>query len=174
MTLPKGYILKRSKRKTLAVEVKRDGTVTVRAPLRAKDKEIERFLLQQKAWIETHTARAKAWSEMHPEPDAEEEKRLRRLAKEVIPQKVAFYSMRMGLVPNGVRITSAKTRFGSCSMKNSLCFSWRLMQYPMEAVEYVVVHELAHILHKNHSKAFHDTVAAVLPDHKTRRAMLKQ
>lgn len=174
MTLPEGYVLKRSARKTLAVEVKRDGAVIVRAPLRAGEREIERFLMQQKAWIEAHAAKAKARALLHPEPDAEEEKRLRLLAHEVIPQKVAFYSAVMGLHPSGIRITSAKTRFGSCSAKNSLCFSWRLMQYPMEAVEYVVVHELAHIRHKNHGKAFHDTVAAVLPDHKARRAMLKE
>ncbi len=173
MNLPEGYILKRSRRKTLAVEVKRTGEVIVRAPLHIGEKAIERFLSEQQDWIETHAARAKAQAQLHPEPDAEEEKHLRDLAKEVIPERVSYFGNVMGLAPTGIKITSAKTRFGSCSVKNSLCFSWRLMQYPMEAVDYVVVHELAHILHKNHGKAFHDTVAAVLPDHKARRALLK-
>jgi len=173
VNLPEGYTLKCSRRKTLAVEVKRGGDVVVRAPLHIREKEIERFLAAQKDWIEAHIARAKVQAELHPEPDAAEEKRLRALAKAVIPQRVAHFGSIMGLTPTGIKITSAKTRFGSCSAENSLCFSWRLMQYPMEAVDYVAVHELAHILHKNHGKAFYDTVAAVLPDHKARRAMLK-
>lgn len=173
MNLPEGYTVKRSRRKTLAVEVKRTGEVIVRAPLHIREKAIERFLFEQREWIETHAAKAKARAQLHPEPDAEEEKRLRNLAKTLIPERVAYFGSIMGLMPTGIRITSAKTRFGSCNVKNSLCFSWRLMQYPMEAVDYVVVHELAHILHKNHGKAFYDTVASVLPDHKARRAMLK-
>ena len=172
--LPEGYTLKRSKRKTLAVEVTRAGEVLVRAPLRMPVREIERFVAAQQPWIEAHIAIQKQRSAAHPEPDAAEEARLRALAKAVIPQRVAYYAGIMGLTPTGVKITSARTRFGSCSMKNSLCFSWRLMQYPPEAVDYVVVHELAHILHKNHGKMFYATIAAVMPDHRARRALLKQ
>ena len=79
----------------------------------------------------------------------------------------------MGLTPTGVRITGARRRFGSCSAKNSLCFSWRLMLYPQAAVDYVVVHELAHIAHKNHGPAFYACIAAVLPDYKARIRLLK-
>ena len=77
------------------------------------------------------------------------------------------------MYPTGITITSARTRFGSCSGKNRLSFSWRLMQYPDEAIDYVVVHELAHIAHKNHGPDFHSCVAAVLPDHRERRALLR-
>jgi predicted metal-dependent hydrolase len=73
-----------------------------------------------------------------------------------------------------VKITAARKRFGSCSGRNGLCFSLYLMQYPPEAIDYVVVHELAHITHKNHSPAFHSLIARYLPDHKARRAMLKK
>ena len=79
----------------------------------------------------------------------------------------------MGLVPQGVKITSAKTRFGSCSAKNSLCFSYLLLCYPMEAVDYVVVHELAHIRFKNHKKEFYALIEACMPDYKQRRMLLK-
>ena len=79
----------------------------------------------------------------------------------------------MGVCPTGMRITGARTRFGSCSGKNSICFSWRLMAYPQEAVDYVVVHELAHILHKNHGPAFYQCIESVLPDWRQRRALLK-
>ena len=171
--IPEGYTLKRSKRKTLAVEVTRAGDVIVRAPLRMPEREILRFLSAQRGWIDAHVALQKQREAVHPAPDAAEEARLKTLAKEVIPPRVAHYGSIMGLVPTSVKITSAKTRFGSCSAKNGLCFSWRLMQYPDEAIDYVVVHELAHIAHKNHGPDFHACVAAVLPDHKKRRALLR-
>ena len=73
----------------------------------------------------------------------------------------------------GITITGARKRFGSCSGKNRLSFSWRLMDYPPAAIDYVVVHELAHIRHHNHSPAFYELVASVLPDYKKRQALLR-
>ncbi|MDD5918265.1 MAG: SprT family zinc-dependent metalloprotease [bacterium] len=172
--IPEGYLLKRSKRKTLAVEVTRAGEVIVRAPLRMPEREILRFLSAQREWIDAHVALQKQREAAHPAPDAAEEARLKALAKEVIPSRVAHYGSIMGLAPTSVKITSAKTRFGSCSAKNGLCFSWRLMQYQMEAVDYVVVHELAHIVHKNHGKAFYALIGSVLPDYPERRKLLKE
>ncbi|MEG1614194.1 MAG: M48 family metallopeptidase, partial [Oscillospiraceae bacterium] len=75
--------------------------------------------------------------------------------------------------PTAVKITSAEKRFGSCSGKNSLCFSYRLMQYPQDAIDYVIVHELAHIKHKNHSKNFYELIEQYMPDYKERNAILK-
>ena len=72
----------------------------------------------------------------------------------------------MNIKPTGVKITSAQKRFGSCNGKNSLCFSYILMLYPDEAVDYVVVHELSHIRHHNHSKDFYKLISSVLPDYK--------
>lgn len=80
----------------------------------------------------------------------------------------------MGLVPAGIKITSARTRFGSCSGKNSVCFSWRLMLYPPEAIDYVIVHELAHIRHHDHSPAFYALIEQYLPDWKVRMKLLKE
>ena len=79
----------------------------------------------------------------------------------------------MELVPAGIKITSARTRFGSCSSKNSICFSWRLMLYPPEAIDYVIVHELAHIRHHDHSPAFYALIEQYLPDWKARMKLLK-
>ena len=79
----------------------------------------------------------------------------------------------MGLEPTGIKITSAQKRFGSCNGKNSICYSWRLMLYPPEAIDYVVVHELAHIVHKNHGAKFYKLVAKYLPDYKERVKMLR-
>ena len=74
----------------------------------------------------------------------------------------------------GITITGAEKRFGSCSAKNRICFSWRLMAYPEEAIDYVVVHELAHIRHKDHSKRFYAFVEEVLPDWRERRRLLRE
>ena len=101
------------------------------------------------------------------EPEYRREEALR-----VLPERVRHFAARMGVLPASVRVTAARTRFGSCSAKNGLCFSLYLMQYPPEAVDYVVVHELSHILHKNHGPAFWACVAAVLPDYAARRALL--
>ena len=84
------------------------------------------------------------------------------------------YAKLMTLYPTGLKITSARTRFGSCSGKNSICFSWRLMDYPESAIDYVVVHELAHIAHKNHGPQFWALVERYLPDYRARRAMLRE
>ena len=73
-----------------------------------------------------------------------------------------------------VRISSAKTRWGSCSGKDVISYSFRLIYAPKEVVEYVVVHELAHTKHKNHSKAFWEEVARFAPDYKLRRKWLKE
>ena len=91
-----------------------------------------------------------------------------------LPPIVERYAVLMGVEPTGIRITSARKRFGSCSGKNSLCFSCLLMLYPMEAVECVVVHELAHIRHHNHSAAFYDFVLSVMPDYRSREALLRK
>ena len=70
-------------------------------------------------------------------------------------------------------ITGAKTRFGSCSSKGNISFSYRLMMYPEPAREYVVVHELAHLVEMNHSKRFYAIVERYLPDYKERKKQLK-
>ena len=79
----------------------------------------------------------------------------------------------MGLRPAGITITGARTRFGSCSSKRRISFSFRLMQYPCEAIDYVVVHELAHLRHMNHSAQFYALIEQYMPDYKARRALLK-
>ena len=168
------YTLIRSRRKTLSLEIQRDLTVVVRAPLRMPQRDIDDFLRRHEDWLQKHMDRAAQRRENHPEPTPEQAKALMKKAKDILPGKVAHYAQVMGLTPTGITITGARTRFGSCSPKNRLSFSWRLMAYPEEAIDYVVVHELAHIVHKNHSPAFHALVASVLPDHRQRRALLKQ
>ena len=106
--------------------------------------------------------------------DEETLEALRQQAKAYLPGRVALWAKRMGLAPAAVKITSARTRFGSCSSKGSLCFSLYLMQYPTAAIDAVVVHELCHMRHHDHSPAFYAEVERWLPDYRQREKLLKK
>lgn len=84
------------------------------------------------------------------------------------------YARKWGLKYRSIRISSAKTRWGSCSAKNSLNFTYRLAMLPLELVDYVVAHELAHTRHHNHSADFWSFLGQLLPEFQTRRSWLKQ
>ena len=167
------YTLIRSSRRTMALEITRDGRLLVRAPQRAPQAVIDRFVASHTDWIAVHLEKQRQRAESHPPLTDDEIAALRQKARDILPGRVAHYAERMGVVPTGVKITGAKTRFGSCSAKNRLCFSLYLMACPDAAIDYVVVHELAHIRHKNHSPAFYAEVAKVMPDYKERRKLLK-
>ena len=94
-------------------------------------------------------------------------------AKRIITIKVAEYAKFMNVVPTAVKITSAKTRWGSCSGKNSINFSWRLIMADDDVIDYVVTHELAHITEHNHSPRFWALVGKVMPDYKIRKNKLR-
>ena len=168
------YTVIRSARRTIGLQIRQDLSLLVRAPLFASQRSIEQTVLAHRDWIEKTVQRLRERQQNHPPLSPEREQQLRQEAQRVLPELVQRYAEQLQLFPSGVRITGARTRFGSCSGKNSLCFSFHLMEYPMPAIEYVVVHELCHIRHKNHSAAFHALVASVLPDHCARRALLKR
>lgn len=167
------YTVIRSKRKTVGIQVKPSGEVIVRAPIRAPEGAIAAIVENHRAWIEKSLEDCRRRREAHPEPTEQQIARLRALAEQIIPARVEYFSRLTGLYPTSVKITAAKTRFGSCSAKNGVCFSLYLMQYPASAVDYVVLHELAHIRHHNHSAAFYALIDRYMPDHKSRRALLR-
>lgn len=167
------YRLKRSGRKTLSLEITAELEVLVRAPWNVPVREIDRFVEKHGKWIAEHLEKRRTLLEKRPEPSLEEVEELKRRAKAYIPARVAYYEAIMGLSPSSVKITSAKKRYGSCSYKNGLCLSYRLMLCPEKAIDYVVVHELAHIVHKNHGRDFYALIASVLPDYKERIKLLK-
>lgn len=166
------YTVLRSKRKTVSLEVKPDGTVLVRAPKTMKIKQIEAFVARHTVWLEQALERTKKRGEFERTLEPRE-KELRRAAMAYLPKKTEEWARIMGVSPAGITVTGARTRFGSCSAKNRICYSWRLMAYPPEAVEYVIVHELAHILQKDHSPRFYAVVERYLPDWERRKELLK-
>ena len=98
---------------------------------------------------------------------------LKKIAREYIPSRAAVWSSRLGVIPTAVRINNAAKRWGSCSSKNSLNFSWRLMMAPPKAVDYVIIHELSHILEHNHSDRFWKIVSRTMPDYMEMKNVLK-
>lgn len=167
------YRVIRSKRKTVAIEIDENCNLILRVPKRFSQKSVEVLLTKHKSWIETKMASQLEKQKNKVVLNSKQIANLKSKAKKIIPEKVSHYAEIMGLKPTGVKITSAQKRFGSCNGKNSLCFSYILMQYPESAIDYVVVHELAHIVHKNHSRDFYALVESYLPDYKQRQMLLK-
>ena len=166
------YRIKYSKRKTIVITVDNDCNVIVYAPLNIPFSYIESFVQKNRIWINSKSKLIKKHNEKYPLLDKNDLEALRANAKAYLPARVKYFADKMNVVPSGVKIKSARKRFGSCSHKNSLCFSLYLMRYPKEAIDYVVVHELSHIVEKNHGKNFYKLVESVLPDHKERRMLL--
>ena len=164
----------KSARKTLSVEVTESGEIILRLPKKATLKDAENLVVRHSDWIKKALRKQ---AERHVGkyiPSPEEEEKLRELAKKYLPGRTAYWSKITGLIPTGIKITSAQKRFGSCNSKNSVCFSYFLMLYPKEAIDYVIVHELCHIRHKNHSADFYKTVSKFYPDFRNAEKLLKQ
>lgn len=219
----------RSDRKTIALIVKPDGQLIVRAPYRATDDQIWRFVNQKEEWIRSKqdlfsqrrpVEQAKNFSngerfwflgESYPleiiepgGPSAGQKARrsacpalelngsfrlartaqpkarevftdwYREQARRVIGERVAWYAARTGLTGcKRIQISSARTRWGSCSSTGTLSFTWRLVMAPLPVIDYVVVHELVHLKEKNHGKHFWAAVEKIMPDYRARVAWLK-
>ena len=169
----------RSNRKTVAIQVNSDLSVTVRAPYSASEKDIEEILKKKEAWISKHIEKIKKTKERL---EAEPTEKLTRekviaLAEEalkVIPERVEYFARVIGVTYGKITIRNQKTRWGSCSSKGNLNFNCLLMLAPPEVLDYVVVHELCHRKQMNHSKAFWSEVEKVLPDYKEARKWLKE
>jgi predicted metal-dependent hydrolase len=206
----------RTRRRTIALIVERDGSLVVRAPLRCSDAQIRSFVSQHEDWIRAKQARARTagprnlpktftdgekfyfLGETYPLLIVEKAKNAlalngrfllarralpkaqavfqawyRNEAKQVLKGRVAFYASAMNLASPPISITSARTRWGSCSPSGKLNFTYRLVMAPMPIIDYVVVHELVHLRVRNHSRKFWQGVGEVIPDYKKRVKWLK-
>lgn len=168
------YELIRSRRKTLALEITKDCRVLVRAPLRLSQARIDAFVERHAVWIAKHLEQQRQRAASAPPPPTSGEiEALKAKARTILPERVAYWSRQMGVSPTGLKITTARKRYGSCSGKNSLCFSCFLMEYPEAAIDLVVVHELCHIREKNHGPKFYALLEQYLPDYRERKKLLK-
>ena len=166
------YKVIRSNRKSVSIEITPKAEIIVRAPLFASDKTIASIIATKQKWIDEHLEKIRSTPPL-PQLSREQINAYVSAAKTVLPEKVRYFATLMGVDPTGITITGANKRFGSCSGKDRICFSYHLMRYPDAAIDYVVVHELAHIVHKNHSKSFYALVEKYMPDYKEREKLLK-
>ena len=206
----------RSKRRTIALIIERDGSFTVRAPMRAPHVAIETFIQQKADWITRTRKKIKSIEPTVGKQYADGEKFLflgssfdlklvglqkhslhfdngftlrqsaqikgeqvfthwyKEQALEIISERVKQYSQQYNFTPKQVKISSAKTRWGSCSPNGTLNFTWRLVMAPLDVIDYVVVHELVHLRVKNHSSKFWKAVEVIYPEYKKQRKWLRE
>jgi predicted metal-dependent hydrolase len=206
----------RTKRRTIALIVERDGSLTVRAPKRATSFAIEAFVREKADWIARTREKLISIVEIPKKQYANGEKFLfqgneyelklvehqrpalkfdqgfylaaasqqrgefvfTRWYKEqafmVISERVSAFTQQHGFVPKRIKITSARTRWGSCSADGTLNFTWRLMMAPLDVIDYVVVHELGHLRVKNHSTRFWKVVEGIMPEYRMQRKWLRE
>ena len=94
-------------------------------------------------------------------------------AKQLLKERTDFWAERLDLQYKSLKITSPNRQWGSCSFRNDIRLNWRVITASPDAIDYLLVHELCHTVHKNHSKKFWDLVACAIPDHKERRKLLR-
>jgi len=170
------YTLIRSNRKTIAIEIRPQGMI-VRAPLRMRQSQIDKFLKQKETWIREHwkTMKERCENIAVQEPFTTEE--LRELAKkaaEIIPERVKYYAPLIGVDYGRITIRCQRTRWGSCTSTGNLNFNCLLAMMPPEALDCVVVHELCHRKHMDHSKRFYEEMGSVFPEYEKWHKWLKE
>jgi predicted metal-dependent hydrolase len=208
--------LVRSRRKTVAIIVERDGSLTVRAPVRMAEIRIRAFVESHAEWIAKNQARLKVLAPLPSKRFTQGETFLYlgqsypltivphqrsaltfdgsafRLAKSALAKaggifkrwykeqasshisaRVLNIAGKYGFHYQKIRISSARTRWGSCSSLGTLSFTYRLIMTPPEVVDYVVLHELVHTQVRNHSKKFWSRLGDLMPDYKERYTWLK-
>jgi predicted metal-dependent hydrolase len=209
--------LVRSRRRTVAIVIERDGSLTIRAPLRLAEARIRAFVESHAGWIEQTRRKVLASppppkkryqegeqflylgkpyslslcarqrpaltfdgcifhmaSSAQPEAEAAFTRWYREQARRLFYERVPVMAAKHNLHYEKIRISSARTRWGSCSSNGTLSFTYRLVMAPQEVVDYVILHELVHTQEHNHSKTFWARLAALMPDYKTRLNWLKK
>lgn len=147
----------------------KDNLICVSAPKYMKNTNFERFILDKSEWIETAFKRQKE--------EKIDNKREKLYSDDefvnVINNSVNKYSNLMKLYPKKITIKQLKYAWGSCSSKKNISFNSELMYKEKDVIDYVVVHELAHLKYMNHQKDFWNLVGIFIPDYKEKRKELK-
>ncbi len=168
----------RSTRKSLSLEVRDANTVLARIPTRVSDRELKAFVENHRSWILEKTAVMAEREENRkstPAPPPELLSKTDRMKIQLkIGKRVRHYCETMGVTVGYVTVKSQKTRWGSCSAKGNVNFNYQLAFLPEELLDYVVIHELAHRRHMDHSRAFWAEVEKYCPDYRERKAALKE
>ena len=166
----------RCKRRSIGLTITQDAKLIVRAPHWMPTHEIDRLISQKQNWIkekQTIFRQRLLQKSALPQITPEEERLLKQKAFDYINQKGGELAQRFGLIYKSLKINNARTRWGSCGHKGNINFTWRLIMAPVEVVDYVIVHELAHLKEMNHSARFWYEVGRMMPDYKKHEHWLK-
>lgn len=166
----------RSKRKTIAIEIRPSGII-LRAPWRMKNADISAFLKSKEDWIKKHQKkmeeRRAVLNEQTPFT-AEQMQEFAEKALKIIPERVRYYAPLIGVDYGRITIRNQRTRWGSCSSKGNLNFNCLLVLFPDGVLDSVVVHELCHRKHMNHSAEFYNEILKVFPEYQRCNEWLKE
>lgn len=167
------YRIVRSNRKTLGIYITREGEVEVRCPWQATGADVRAQVEAHRDWIEKHLAAKQDLPEKLPPFTQEEIRQMADLALKVFPAKVAHFARLLGVTYGRITIRAQKSKWGSCSSQGNLNFNCVLMRAPEAVVDYIVVHELCHRKHMDHSAAFWAEVERLVPDYQAHKKWLK-
>lgn len=187
---PVTLIRSRRRRRTFSVCVKHPGHILVRAPHRVPEHDVASFIRKREAWIQNRLRRCQEALDFQSKLRQEEtwpflgqptarptapnaKKWYCRQAAAYLKQRTEILATKMGLEAPSIKINSARQRWGACSAQNVLHFPWRLMMLPPEIIDYIVVHELAHVREKNHGPGFWRFALAALPSLMSGRRWLR-
>lgn len=172
-----------SSRKSISIQIKEDATVHVRVPFYTGLGTARRFIEEKREWIRINHQKMCSRLAENAEPALSPvqqkqteilKKRFLNAAKTYFPRRCAELQKLTGGVYDKISIRNQKTRWGSCSQTGTLSFNYRLMMAPPQVSDYVIVHELCHLTHMNHSDAFWKKVADVMPDYASHRRWLRE
>ena len=165
-----------SARRTVSISVETDGSVLVRAPHGFPEERVRALLSERAAWIDRHRARAlerlERWQTLAP-LTGEQRAQLKRETAALLRERLPVLAARIGVRFTGFSVRFQRTRFGSCSARGHLSFHASLGRMPREVAEYVMIHELCHLLHMDHSAAFWATVERFAPAYREARRHLR-
>lgn len=170
------YIIQKSRRRSISVSVMTDNRVLVKAPYGTSECTVQEFLLSKKDWITKHLEkqnREEAKAESLGLLSADEIKQIKKQARKIIPQRVEYWANKIGVTYGRIAIRLQSSRWGSCAQNGNLNFNCLLVLMPGEILDSVVVHELCHRKHMNHSKEFYAEIDRVFPDYKRCNKWLK-
>ena len=169
--LPAYTLIRSRRRRSIAIMIDPDRGVVVYAPHSVGERALLELLEQRRAWIVKKLDRLAARKALPKLSFAGDRHDAARLIKE----RVALYAEKLQLFPKKVVIKDQRRRWGSCSSRTgAVNLNWRLVMAPLEVLDYVVVHELSHLKHADHSPAFWAHVAQFVPDYKARRKWLRE
>lgn len=148
------YEIYRQKRKTIAMSFSDEGTLIIKMPKSCKMDQVYKFMKLKQNWILEHYIRIMKRLEKRQIITEKQYKDYLKSAATILNEKVQYYSKIIGVSYNHVTIRNQKTRWGSCSSKGNINLNWKLILMPDEIQDYVIIHELCHLIEMNHSPRF--------------------